>query len=57
MKKSNIFIIKVLLFFVPVLMLPDLKAQSNWEIGARFGDNFSIDMTIPLAASPSVSLS
>lgn len=52
MKKSKIFIIKVLLFVVSVLLLTDLKAQSNWEIGARFGDNFSIDMTIPLAASP-----
>jgi hypothetical protein len=52
MKRSNILIIKVLLLVVPVLTLPDLKAQSNWEIGARFGDNFSIDMTIPLAASP-----
>jgi hypothetical protein len=30
----------------------DLKAQANWEVGARFGDEFAIDMTIPLAASP-----
>lgn len=30
----------------------DLKAQANWEIGARFGDDIAIDMTIPLAASP-----
>ena len=29
-----------------------LKAQSNWEAGIRFGDNFSADLTIPLAASP-----
>ncbi len=52
MKKSNILIIKALLFLVPVFILPNLRAQSNWEIGARFGDNFSIDLTIPLAASP-----
>lgn len=29
-----------------------LKAQSNWEAGLRFGDNFSFDATIPLAAAP-----
>ena len=27
-------------------------AQSNWELGIRFGDRFSIDATIPLAAAP-----
>ncbi|MCK5464927.1 MAG: hypothetical protein KAI95_18000 [Bacteroidales bacterium] len=48
MKKTHILTIKILLFFVPVLIVSDLKAQSNWEIGARFGDNFSIDMTIPI---------
>lgn len=29
-----------------------VKAQSNWEAGVRFGDNFSADLTVPLAASP-----
>jgi hypothetical protein len=29
-----------------------LKAQSNWEAGVRFGDNFAADLTIPLAAAP-----
>ena len=28
------------------------NAQSNWELGVRFGDEFAIDMTIPLSASP-----
>lgn len=27
-------------------------AQSNWEAGVRFGDNFSIDLTIPISAEP-----
>jgi hypothetical protein len=27
-------------------------AQSNWEAGVRFGDQFSLDLTIPIAASP-----
>ncbi len=29
-----------------------INAQSNWEIGARFGDDFSLDLTIPLAKAP-----
>lgn len=30
----------------------ELKAQSNWEAGLRFGDVVSIDATIPLATRP-----
>ena len=29
-----------------------ISAQSNWEAGIRFGDQFSLDLTIPIAASP-----
>ena len=29
-----------------------VTAQSNWEIGVRFGDNFSIDATVPISAAP-----
>jgi len=28
------------------------NAQSNWELGLRFGDNVSADLTIPIAAEP-----
>ncbi len=35
-----------------LLPLSDAQGQSNWEAGVRFGDNFSIDLTIPLAAAP-----
>jgi hypothetical protein len=28
------------------------QAQSNWEAGMRFGNEISVDLTIPLAASP-----
>ncbi len=28
------------------------EAQSNWEIGGRFGDDFALDMTIPLSKAP-----
>ena len=42
----------ILLVLLTTFRAYDLNAQSNWEIGVRFGDNFSIDLTIPLAASP-----
>ena len=28
----------------------ELKGQSNWEIGARFGNQVALDVTIPFAA-------
>jgi hypothetical protein len=46
------------LSIVIVLLLPififgtELKAQSNWEVGMRFGNNISIDATIPIGLSP-----
>lgn len=52
MKKSYTFGIQTLLYLILIVSVPDLKAQSNWEAGVRFGDNFSIDLTIPLAATP-----
>ena len=30
----------------------EVNAQSNWEAGVRFGNDFALDVTIPLAASP-----
>lgn len=30
----------------------EVKAQSNWEAGVRFGDNFSVDLTVPINAEP-----
>ena len=28
----------------------DVQAQSNWEVGVRFGDRFAADITIPFKA-------
>ena len=28
------------------------RAQSSWELGIRFGDDFAVDATIPLSARP-----
>jgi hypothetical protein len=55
MRKSSTRLKILFAFAVSALLLmnpADLKAQANWEIGARFGDEIAIDMTIPLAASP-----
>lgn len=52
MKKKRLFGIKILVILILIGFVPELKAQSNWEAGGRFGDNFSLDLTIPLAASP-----
>ena len=49
---KQIFIILILsmgLFFVSV---HNSNAQSNWEAGIRFGDDFSIDATFPLSKAP-----
>ena len=49
MKKHLILFITIIgLLFADL----DLKAQANWEVGVRFGNEFAIDMTVPLAASP-----
>ena len=44
---------KLLFVFAFCLLISgSVSAQSNWEAGVRFGNNFSVDLTIPLAASP-----
>jgi hypothetical protein len=43
----------LIIFFIVLLMAgSDLKAQANWEIGMRFGDNIAVDATIPIGLSP-----
>ncbi len=51
--KSNHFI-KAFIFSITLLAftVSDIKAQSNWEAGIRFGDHFAIDATIPISAKP-----
>jgi len=41
-------------FLIAAVLCTGIKsnAQSNWEIGGRFGDEFALDLTIPLAAAP-----
>jgi hypothetical protein len=45
-------IVQILTVFCLLTVGSDLKAQSNWEVGARFGSDIALDFTIPLAASP-----
>ena len=44
MKRITIFL------FILVMAVNLAKAQSNWEVGGRFGNDFALDLTIPLAA-------
>ena len=41
-------------FLIIFLLLASIKvnAQSNWEAGVRFGDNWSVEATIPIGATP-----
>jgi hypothetical protein len=50
--KKLISVFQIAIIFCLLTSGSDLKAQANWEIGARFGDDIAIDATIPLAASP-----
>jgi len=50
MKKLKFHLIGVTFLIISFLMTTDLKGQSNWEIGARFGNHVALDMTIPLKA-------
>ncbi len=53
MKYFNSIIKTILFSFVLLLFIAnDSQAQSNWEVGVRFGDDFGIDATIPLATRP-----
>ena len=50
--KKLISVFQIAIIFCLLTNGSDLKAQSNWEIGVRLGDDIAIDATIPLAASP-----
>lgn len=43
----------VIVLMIPIIMIGnELKAQSNWEVGMRFGNNISVDATIPIGLAP-----
>jgi len=50
--KTLLSVFQIVIIFCLLTNVSDLKAQANGEIGARFGDDISIEATIPLAASP-----
>ena len=52
MKNRNLFLKIILFATVLSIAVNDSKAQSNWEAGIRFGEDFAIDATIPLSAKP-----
>ncbi|TFH27059.1 MAG: hypothetical protein E4H10_05090 [Bacteroidia bacterium] len=52
MSIRKLIFVGILAILAMVLTESDLKAQSNWEIGGRFGPEVALDMTIPLAKAP-----
>lgn len=52
MKRRSISLVGILMILALLTIEEVSNAQSNWEIGARFGPEIAVDMTIPLARSP-----
>ena len=52
MKNRNSFLQIILFATVLSFAVNESKAQANWELGIRFGEDFAIDATIPLSAKP-----
>ena len=52
MKQSTKQLILKFLTFSLFIASINLNAQSNWEAGLRFGDNWSVEATIPIGATP-----
>jgi len=50
MKTVKLFSLAFAAVLLVMLSSTDLKGQSNWEIGARFGNKVSIEATIPFKA-------
>ena len=51
MKKLKLLFVSGSLLVLAFLSQP-VAAQSNWEAGVRFGDNFGLDATIPIDLAP-----
>lgn len=52
MKQTNRLFILNFLIFSLIITSFNLNAQSNWEAGLRFGDNWSVEATVPIGAKP-----
>ena len=47
----------LIISFLLVVATFDVKAQSNWEVGLRFGEpTVALDATVPLSAAPRLHL-
>lgn len=49
---KNILKVSLLAMILLGSIAYESKAQANWEVGMRFGNNISIDATVPLSAAP-----
>jgi len=50
--KSTLLLFQFGLVALLLLCTTDSKAQANWEVGMRFGDDIAVDATIPLGLKP-----
>jgi hypothetical protein len=50
--KKKLLTIGFVLGALMLLMPSESQAQTNWEVGVRFGDTFAIDATVPIGAKP-----
>ena len=50
--KALVLVVQLGLISSLLLTSTESKAQANWEVGVRFGDNISIEATIPLGVAP-----
>ena len=48
---SRVSMLKFLFFFFLLISIKSI-GQSNWEAGIRFGDNWSVEATIPIGITP-----
>ena len=57
--KNRKQLIRAFLFSTILLALFsfDIQAQSNWEVGLRFGEDFAIDATFPISTKPRLHVS
>lgn len=52
----KLFLTNVLLITCIAFFATETKAQSNWEVGARFGQFSGLDLTMPLNKEPRLHL-
>ena len=48
----KLFFLSIAMAFIFAITPQESHAQANWEVGIRFGDNISLDATVPIGKKP-----